>query len=193
MNIISVIVLSSILLVSSYARAAHTPSGFDIDRCTKCHSESPANQNIEFPRLAAQTPEYIKSAIGAYKGHMRHNFSAERFMARRLAYLKLSNETIGQLAEYFSQLPVIPGTPSDPTTIATGKDIYANSCIVCHGNNAEGSGLHPRLAGQYKSFLTTQLHAYQTGKIDGADEMKAMAQTLSESDIDAVATYLQSL
>jgi cytochrome c553 len=64
---------------------------------------------------------------------------------------------------------------------------------MCHGDNGEGMGINPRLAGQYKSFLSEQIKAYQAGRIENQNDMSDMAKTLSDSDLDAVTTYLQSL
>jgi cytochrome c553 len=193
MKISKMILVSAFLTLSTIVSAQSTPSGFDIGRCTKCHSEDRANQEIGFPRLAGQTPEYFLSAMSAYKNVKRHTFSAERYMSRRLTNLKLSDKTINQLSDYFTSLPAIAGIPGEATKVAAGKEIYTNSCAMCHGDKAEGAGVNARLAGQYKSFLSNQLHAYQEGKVENAGDMTDMAKTLSESDIDAVSTYLQSL
>jgi cytochrome c553 len=193
MKINTFLVLTITLMFAGLAHAERTPSGFDIGKCSKCHSEDRANQEIEFARLQAQPKEYLKVALQAYTKHTRHVFSATRYMSRRLDNLKLSAATLDQLADYFSKLPAAPGIPSTATNIAAGKEIYTNSCAMCHGDNAEGKDLNPRLAGQYKSFATSQIHAYQAGDIEGAEDMKEMVKGLSESDIDAVTNYLQTL
>jgi cytochrome c553 len=194
MKTLKLLLVSSVIFSSALALAQSTPSGFDIARCTKCHSDDSVNKQLEFPRLEAQTPEYIKTVMKAYVAGKRHNFGAERYMTKRLNYLKLSQATVDQLADYFSKLPMTKLTVnSDAAKVAAGKEIYANSCAMCHGDNAEGMGINPRLAGQYKSFLSEQIKAYQAGRIENQNDMSDMAKTLSDSDLDAVTTYLQSL
>ena len=75
------------------------------------------------------------------------------------------------------------------------------SCAVCHGDGGQGNielGA-PALAGQGAQYLERQLQYFKLG-IRGADprdtqglQMQAMADTLADEDIPAVAAYLSSL
>lgn len=76
--------------------------------------------------------------------------------------------------------------------ISMGKE-KSVTCAGCHGANGIGlSEEFPNLAGQKEAYLVKQLNAFKTG---GRQEptMKAMAASLTESDIQNLAAYYASL
>lgn len=76
--------------------------------------------------------------------------------------------------------------------VEAGKQ-KAATCFACHG--ADGNAVdpqYPRLAGQYNVYLQRALHEYKTGARSNAI-MKGFVATLSEQDIEDVATYFSSL
>lgn len=85
---------------------------------------------------------------------------------------------------------------------ASGKDIFAATCVACHGANAQGNPAvgAPALAGQAAAYLERQLGDFRTG-LRGADpkdtygsQMRAIATTLTDpAAVKAVAAYLASL
>lgn len=69
----------------------------------------------------------------------------------------------------------------------------ATTCFACHG--ADGNSVdpqYPRLAGQYNLYLQQVLHEYKNGQRNNPI-MKGMVATLSDQDIEDVATYFSSL
>ncbi|TAL96004.1 MAG: cytochrome c [Rhodanobacter sp.] len=75
---------------------------------------------------------------------------------------------------------------------AAGKT-KAATCFACHG--VDGNAVdpqYPRLAGQYNLYLQRALHEYKDGQRDNPI-MKGMAATLSDQDVEDVATYFSSL
>ena len=190
--------MSAILFISNYSKADETEPEFKISQCTKCHTESPDLEKDQFPRLAGQTPEYLTSSILAYKNHKRTRYGAEKLMWQRVNF---DDDRIQKIADYFSKLIPKAGIPTDPVLVAAGKKLYEEgvpdknvyACNMCHGDKAEGSGGSPRLAGQYKIFLINQLRAYQKDQIAEDQGMKDVAVGLATSEIDALASYLQSL
>lgn len=76
--------------------------------------------------------------------------------------------------------------------IQDGKQ-KATTCFACHG--ADGNSVdpqYPRLAGQYNLYLQQVLHEYKDGQRNNPI-MKGMVATLSDQDIEDVATYFSSL
>jgi cytochrome c553 len=74
--------------------------------------------------------------------------------------------------------------PSGPDSV--GK---AAVCAGCHGANGVSTNpAWPNLAGQKKDYLVAALKAYRDGS-RRSDVMAGMAKGLSESDIEAVATF----
>ena len=69
-----------------------------------------------------------------------------------------------------------------------------NNCVACHAANLMGQQHIPRLAGQQKEYLRTQLASFKAstrGEMDGV--MTSAAQALSADDIDVLADYLAGL
>lgn len=78
---------------------------------------------------------------------------------------------------------------------AAGKALFAGQCASCHGANAEGQGMFPKLAGQSAADITAKLNAYKAGEQVGpmTSMMAPMATGLSDADIANVAAYVSSL
>jgi cytochrome c553 len=165
-------------------------------KCVKCHSPG-----ANFPSLGAQTSEYLFQTMKDYQTGARHS-DGSGLMAKRVK--SLDEDTLRGLAEYFSKTDAPTPVSGDAALVAKGKDIYENgiqaksvrSCSDCHGRNGEGrgggNGLNPRLAGQQQDFLVSQMVAYKAGAIDNQKDMSAIAAQLSDSEMKAVAAYLQS-
>ena len=67
-------------------------------------------------------------------------------------------------------------------------------CQACHGadGNAGTDPQYPRLAGQYRDYMARALHEYKSGDRKNPI-MAGFAATLSDQDIENVATYFSSL
>jgi cytochrome c553 len=105
---------------------------------------------------------------------------------------KLNNGVILALAQFYAAQP--------PFSVNLGKSevgagIYQKgtsdvpACQTCHGNNAEGKGLIPRLAGQHKEYLQTQLQAFSMGARIAAP-MTRHVWFMTPEQAKAVATFL---
>lgn len=87
----------------------------------------------------------------------------------------------------FSSAPVLA-----EGNAAAGKT-KAATCFACHGEDGNSvDPQYPRLAGQYNLYLQQVLHEYKDGQRDNPI-MKGMVATLSDQDIEDVATYFSSL
>lgn len=74
------------------------------------------------------------------------------------------------------------------------KDVPA--CFACHGSGGAGIAPHfPAIAQQNAAYTAAQLRAWKSGarRNDPQELMKAVADRLSDAEIDAVAAYLESL
>ncbi len=74
------------------------------------------------------------------------------------------------------------------------------ACAVCHGPEAKGDGIFPRLAGQLRPYLIAQLTNWDkqrglgpNGADDNSHIMQPIAASLSPQQIKAVTAYLSSL
>lgn len=83
----------------------------------------------------------------------------------------------------------------DAETIAHGKALYDQSCISCHGANLEGvDGKGPSLIGAGQAATYFQVATGRMpAKANGAQMPRAIPFFSDESDIDALAAYVQSV
>lgn len=94
--------------------------------------------------------------------------------------------------------PAQPAAPAEPTDTAksavasAGETKYRTTCAVCHGQNAEGMGNYPRLAGLTRAEISNKLMDYRAGKQMGplTAIMAASARNLTDEEIAALAAYL---
>jgi cytochrome c553 len=175
--------------------------------CMLCHGRGARGFTAyrPIPQLAGQQAQYIELQLTAF---------AERRRQRNLGYVRYENVhklTPGQrtaLAEYMSKLEPVPHKSAPEKLIAAGAALFNNgapendvpACAVCHGPDAKGSAIFPRLAGQWKPYLVGQLTNWDKqrglgpeGKEDNSNIMAPIAKSLTSQQIDAVAAYLSSL
>ncbi len=89
-----------------------------------------------------------------------------------------------------------------PGDVENGQRLYQQTCVVCHGDQAQGNELlnAPRLAGQEHWYIARQLKNFASG-LRGADprdvfgsQMRPMAMRLQgDQEMIDVAAYLSSL
>lgn len=173
------------------------------DTCYMCHSEHGNNPDLRFvPRLAAQDKVYIEEQLKAFRDGSRASPPGTMYMWP--ISQNLTPKQIEQVAQWFaSQRPPTPFPRQDPQLYNLGKQIFEKgilkadvpACASCHGSEAKGNGIFPRLAGQTPQYLQAQLRYFRSGVRNDAkaDVMKPIATHLSEEDMNAVAHYLSSL
>ena len=111
-----------------------------------------------FPRLAGQQKDYLEAQLEAFRDHDRADPHAQTYMWGMAA--KLNDATIDGLASFYSSQKPAPGSPQDPVEVAAGKKLFDDgvldkgvpACMACHGDEAEGAGTIPRLAGQHRDI-----------------------------------------
>jgi len=96
------------------------------------------------------------------------------------------------IASTLAALFAAPAFAGDP---AAGKTTYGGVCASCHGMNAEGQGIFPKLSGQAAADLTAKMKKYRAGEQVGPNTpmMAPMAAGLSDADIDNLSAYLASM
>jgi cytochrome c553 len=149
------------------------------------------------PNLAGQQRAYIEVQLKAFRTQSRGDPDAHDYMWGVASTLN-DSVTVG-LADYFSSQPPVPGTPADPATMATGKQLYDKgdpargilACVTCHGTNAQGASVFPRLAGQHSQYLAKQMQMLRV-RLRASPVMHGVIKDLTDTDIAALASYLQS-
>ena len=90
------------------------------------------------------------------------------------------------------------GASANNNKVEIGK-AAVEKCVACHGANFNETldSSYPKLAGQHKDYLIQALKAYQRGVKGTAGRnnaiMAGQVQDLSNEQIEAIATYLNSL
>jgi cytochrome c553 len=168
--------------------------------CVACHGVNGNSANPQWPNLAAQNGPYIIKQLKAFKAGDRQ----DPLMSPMAA--PLSDDDMEDLAAYFqTQTPT--GLEAEPSKVAEGQRLYRGgdpvagiaACTSCHGPNGRGmaAASFPSIRGQHATYVATQLKAYRSGarRTDQAQNqmMRNVANRLTDSQIDAVAAYVQGL
>ena len=175
------------------------PSDSTLQTCFGCHGNLGQSTTSMFPKLAAQTSEYISNQLTAFHDQTRKDDDAQTFMWPVAAVL--SSSDIASLANYFSSQPAdTHHEDGNAAKIAKGKDIFNNgipaknvfACSMCHGANGQGNQSFPRLAGQFSEYISKQLNYFKSGK-RANDTMSPFAQQMSDEDIEDVSEFVNTL
>lgn len=185
--------------------------------CARCHGlDGHGRGTGAAPILAGQSAEYLLASLRAYAAGERHSGIMQ-------AQAKgLGEETMRALARHYASATphgraaagnrqdgavLVSHDPgqADGEWLALGRRIAVQgipragvpACASCHGPAAHvRNALYPKLAGQHRSYLVTQLHLWRAHRRGGtafARLMSAAARPLTDRHIEAVATYYASL
>ena len=66
-------------------------------------------------------------------------------------------------------------------------------CAACHGQDGQGMGVFPKLAGQTSDYISNRLYAYKNREQIGAmsSTMWAQAGMLSDQDIKLISKFIE--
>jgi cytochrome c553 len=166
--------------------------------CATCHGPDGNGTSSAFPRLAGQHAAYLEAQLKAFRNQIRADPSAQAYMWAMSSMLTL--DTIKQLAAYYASQVPVGGKPGDAALMTAGELIYEQgiaeqgvpACRTCHGSNAQGKEIYPRLAGQYPEYLLKQLLFFQSLARANAPLMHAVTDTMTFAQMQAVATFAAS-
>ena len=168
--------------------------------CSNCHGIDGNAISPQFPKLAGQSKDYLVSQLKAFKAQSRKDPDAHAYMWGLTRFL--DDESIVLVAEYFAAQTPTRGPEGSAQAVSKGKDIYDKgieskkvpACATCHGSNAQGASIFPRLAGQHAPYMIKQIRIYHTNdRPDSGTMMQTVVQDLSEEEAALVAAYLQGL
>lgn len=167
--------------------------------CSACHGPGGVNTNPMFPQLGGQQSEYIAAQLHAFRAHQRAEPDAQHFMWGPSTRV-IDEQLIGAIGHYYASQPAPKGAPGDPALVSKGRELFQKgsaahqipACASCHGAEAKGNGIFPRLAGQHKEYVLKQLRLIQSA-VRSAPVMHGIVEHLDDDDMQALAAYLQSL
>ena len=178
--------------------------------CAACHGGDGNSFNGEWPKLAGQHASYTAAQLSAFrcaatgqpKGCVARNAANSALMIGQAA--ALSDAEIAALGEYYAKQQIKPGV-ADAKLVAAGQKLYqggnkqsaTSACIACHGPDGRGNAAakFPAIGGQHAAYTAAQLRAYRDGsrRGDANQIMRNIAASLSDDQIQAVASYMQGL
>jgi cytochrome c553 len=150
--------------------------------CAGCHGEAGVTTTPGFPSLVALTPQYLTTAMKAYRSGQRQNDTMKSMLAA------IGDADIDHIALFYAlQKPARAQTPA-PGDQQAGKASTVG-CAGCHGDQGVSSNpTTPSLAGQDGEYLVAALRAYKNGA--RADEtMKTLAGPLDDTTMKNIAAY----
>ena len=169
--------------------------------CGACHGLDGNSTDPQYPKLAGQHADYTARHLALFKEGKRDNAIMAGFA------LPLSEQDMLDLGAHFATLTVQTGV-ADESMVATGKQLYRGgdakrgipACMGCHGPTGHGNPLvpYPSLAGQHATYTADMLRRFRDGAVYGDAEgnnlaMSAIAATLTDAEIEALASYLEGL
>lgn len=181
--------LSPVWAQADQARAEKIVMG----SCFVCHGEGGESSSEVFPKLAGQHYEYIAKQLENFKSGQRKSTAMADMTA------KLKPDEMVAIGKYFEakSTPVEP--PKDAALAGVGSYIFhagnkysgVPACASCHGKDGFGSPTLPRLAGQYASYVETQLKLFNTRERTNDNAiMHSIVSKMSPLEMAAVAEYI---
>ena len=166
--------------------------------CAGCHAADGNSAVPANPKLAGLNYEYINKQLMNFKSGERKSAIMSGMVAT------LTPDDMKNLAAYFSLQQPKEAKAKDQALALLGQKVFRGgvqgrgvpACASCHG--AQGKGIpaqFPRLAGQHTDYIYDQLNKFRTGERanDGAKMMRTIASKMTDSDMKAVASYIQGL
>lgn len=181
--------LGSVWAQADQARAEKIVSG----SCFMCHGENGESSSEIFPKLAGQHANYIAKQLENFKTGKRKS-TAMADMSKRL-----SVDEMLALGKYFEAKKSAPEAIKDQDLAGVGRYIFNSgnrfsgvpACASCHGKDGVGTADLPRLAGQYASYIETQLKLFgQRERTNDNAVMHSIVTNMSPLEMAAVAEYI---
>ena len=192
----------AVALLATTANAAE-PTALEttIPVCAACHGEDGASGIVaDYPNLAGQNARYLFTQMQMIQSGAR----PAPLMAGQLD--GKSEEELRNLADHYAVMPVKVGR-SKAENLDAGMRIYRGgimskgvaACSACHSPRGAGNAPagFPVLSGQRLEYVVAQLVAYREGMrqtdADYGGMMRGVASRLTDTEIRAVANYIQGL
>ncbi len=167
------------------------------DNCAPCHGTS-AIGGKGYPSLADDdwlwggTLENIHTTLLHGIRFTQNEETRQSEMPRFGADELLDAEQIASVGEYVMSLT---GRSEDSAAAERGKELFAEQCVACHGENGEGNAElgAPKLSDQVWLYGDTRADIMHSITYSRAGVMPAWKQRLDESTIKMLTVYVHSL
>lgn len=172
--------------------------------CASCHAADGNSGIAMYPKLSAQNAHYLFVQTKAIKEGKRTT-GASAAMAPMVA--SLSDQDMRDVAAFYAKQTPKQGEANPKDNPELGAKIFRGgladkkipACMACHGPNGAGMPgggteitAYPRLGGQHKDYIITQMQAYKSGQRTNTI-MADIANRMSDEELNAVANFIQGL
>jgi cytochrome c553 len=192
---IAVLSLAALAGLAMLARAPAQDAANNADKaiaekaqlCATCHGASGVPIDKTYPVIWGQQAGYLYLQLRDFKSGARKN-PLMGPVAQTIAH-----DDMLALAEYFSKKPWPQlGQPVAPATVIAEADRTNTSigCTGCHQGEYQGAGTQPRLAGQRREYLESQMLAFRDGSRGNNPGMSDLMKAASKEQLTAMAQYL---
>ena len=158
--------------------------------CASCHGQNGNSTAPLIPILAGQSARYLYLELRDFKEGRREHPATEPSVK------DLSRDDTLDIAAFFAaQHPADSGFKTDAAKVARGKAKADETlCTMCHLGGLKGQNEVPRLAGQHHDYVVKQLQDFKAGRrTNDAGNMRSVAKTLGDQDMDDLANYIATL
>ncbi len=174
--------------------AVHSAAAQSIDDkaqlCASCHGEDGIPQEAVTPIIWGQTEGYLYIQLRDYKSGARKNEIMSQVVS------DLEKQDMYDLAAYFTAKPWPKVQQPQASAEATKQAQTANTavgCTGCHLDRYQGTGTAPRISDQNQEYLAQTMIAFRNKTRGNNPGMSSLMESISESDINALAAYLAAL
>lgn len=177
--------LFAMLIALPAAQAQDTPPKAAL--CAACHGQNGVPITPDIPVIWGQNEGYLYLELRDYKlGNRKHPVMSAIAAG-------LEKQDMHDLAAYFAARPWPnlnqPSAAPDIAHIAEAANNTAG-CKGCHLDAWQGNSATPHIGGQQAAYLRATMAAFRDGARANNPWMTALLKTYSDTDIDALATYL---
>ena len=184
--------------------------------CAACHGlDGNPPAGLPYPRLAGQSERYVAHQLALFKAGERTTGQAAAMLPFAAA---LGPQDMRDLGAYFATKHAAAGIADDALVsegpykgmkfYEIGQKLFRSgdakrglpACMACHGPAGAGNPgpAYPALAGQEAAYAERRLQEYRAGTTTQQDRhlfdvMASVAASLSDQEIQALASYLQGL
>ena len=158
--------------------------------CFACHGPNGNSTNPDYPILAGQSWRYIYLELKDFKEGRRNDPQMSPMAAN------FSQDDMVALATFFAAQKQAPiPFKADAAKVEAGRKTSDTVlCPMCHLGAFVGQNEIPRVAGQWPQYIKKQLEDFKAKRrTNDAGNMTAVANGLSEQDIENLSQYIANL